>query len=343
VIQTANSISVIICAYTADRWNDLVAAVKSVQRQTLLPGEIVVVVDHNPGLLKRVREQVPGVVAVENVETPGLSGARNSGIAIAKGQIIAFLDDDAVATPDWLMFLSAAFVDPGVLGVGGAVTPLWSDGIPGWFPDEFYWVVGCTYRGMPQTAGSIRNPIGANMSFRREIFDIAGGFRNEIGRVGKRPVGCEETEFCIRVRQCRPQSTFFYQPQARVLHNVPNYRSRWSYFCARCYAEGLSKAIVTRCVGEKEGLASERNYSLRTLPQGVMRNLADALFRHALTGFARAGTIVVGLAVTTAGYLVGNIFLKVVKLKTSLSGTFFPATLGYPDVSMLNSEDKEIQ
>src|SRR6266571_2414768 len=111
VTQTAHTISVIICTYSDDRWNDLIAAIGSVQQQTLPPGEIIIVIDHNPGLLKRVRERLPDAVVVENTEARGLSGARNSGIAVAKSQILAFLDDDVVATPDWLMLLSQGFTD----------------------------------------------------------------------------------------------------------------------------------------------------------------------------------------------------------------------------------------
>src|SRR5579864_2177523 len=112
----AHDFSVIICAYTEDRWDDLIASVESVKLQTLPPREIIVVIDHNPGLLKRVQEQVPGVVVVENTQAHGLSGARNSGIAVAQSRIVAFLDDDAMAIPGWLMSLSEAFTDPQVLG-----------------------------------------------------------------------------------------------------------------------------------------------------------------------------------------------------------------------------------
>src|SRR5436305_7115441 len=171
MVQPAADISVIICAYTEERWDDLVAAVESVKQQTLPPKEIIVVVDHNPSLLKRVQEQIQGVVVVENTQARGAGGARNSGIAVAKGKIIACLDDDAVAVPDWLMLLSEGFSDPQVLGVGGEVLPLWMCRKAPWFPEEFRWVVGCTYRGMPARAGMVRNRIGANMSFRREVFE----------------------------------------------------------------------------------------------------------------------------------------------------------------------------
>ena len=193
-------ISVIICTYTERRWEDLLAAVDSVRKQTLAANEIIVVVDHNPQMLRRVQEYLSDVIAIENKEQRGLSGARNSGIARAQGSLIAFLDDDASATLDWLRLLQADLEDPQVLGIGGAVIPLWLQARASWFPDEFLWVVGCTYPGMPQTGSSIRNPIGANMTIRREVFYSVGGFINAIGRVGTRPVGCEETELCIRAR-----------------------------------------------------------------------------------------------------------------------------------------------
>lgn len=304
--QASHDFSVIICAYALARWDDLLAAVASVQQQMRRPTEIIVVIDHNPDLLQRAREYLPGVVLVENKEARGLSGARNSGIAASRGRLLAFLDDDAVAAPDWLMLLGEAFEDQRVLGNGGAVIPRWSDAAPAWLPEEFYWVVGCTYRGMPQAAAPIRNPIGANMAVRREVFTAVGGFRSGIGRVGKRPVGCEETELCIRANQRWPQKFFVYQPQARVFHRVPSNRTNWRYFCARCYAEGLSKAVVTRYVGAKDSLASERSYTLQTLPLGIARGVSGALLHRQPSGLLRAGAIVVGLTCTMAGYLVGR-------------------------------------
>ena len=272
MVQPAADISVIICAYTEERWDDLVAAVESVKQQTLPPDEIIVVIDHNPSLVERAREHLSGVVVVENTEARGLRGARNSGIAAAKSQIIAFLDDDAAAIPDWLMFLTEGYTDPNVLGTGGTVTPFWVDNKPAWLPEEFYWVVGCTYRGMPQIATTIRNPIGANMSFRREVFDTVGDFHSQNGHMGPRHAGgCEETELCIRSRHRWPQSVFLYQPRAKVFHCVPGNRTSRRYFCSRCYVEGLAKAVIARHVGARDSLASERAYTLRVLPRGVKR------------------------------------------------------------------------
>lgn len=293
------STSVVICAYTEKRWDDLVAAVTSIQQQTCLPDEIIVVVDHNPNLLERVRTQLTGVTAIANQEAQGLGGARNSGLAVAKGDVIAFLDDDAVAAPDWLEQLNVGYQDENVLGVGGAIEPLWASSQPAWFPEEFQWVVGCTYRGMPQSSAPVRNLIGCNMSLRREVFATLGGFR--LG------YGCDETEFCIRVHQQWPQKLLLYNPNAKVKHKVPADRARWSYFRSRCYFEGRSKAVVSWLVGRKAGLDSERSYTLRTLPQGVLRGIADTVLHSDKAGFARAFFIMAGLATTTLGYLSGSL------------------------------------
>src|SRR5262245_14241921 len=104
--------SVVLCAYTETRWDELVGAVASVRQQILPPYEIIVAVDHNPRLLARARQALPGVVVVENREARGLSGTRNSGVAAARGSHVAFLDDDAIAASDWLARLSAAFANP---------------------------------------------------------------------------------------------------------------------------------------------------------------------------------------------------------------------------------------
>jgi glucosyl-dolichyl phosphate glucuronosyltransferase len=298
-------ISVIICAYTELRWDSLVAAVESVKCQSIQPREIIVVIDHNLPLFERVRRSILDVVLVENKESQGLSGARNSGVSVACGSVVAFLDEDAIAASDWLERLAVGYSEADVLGVGGAIEPLWLGAQPSWFPQEFYWVIGCTYRGMPQTTASVRNLIGCNMSFPRELFERVGGFRHEIGRVHTQPFGCEETEFCIRVRQRWPEGIIRYDPGVKVFHEVPAHRATWNYFCSRCYAEGLSKAYVVRLIGMQLGLAAERAYTLRILPTGITQGLVDTFLHRDVTGVARAAAIIAGLGLTTAGYLVG--------------------------------------
>jgi glucosyl-dolichyl phosphate glucuronosyltransferase len=296
-------ISVVICAYTEERWGDLVSAVQSVRSQSLRPAEIIVVSDHNPALLERVQRELPDVVGVANREARGLGGARNSGVTASSGSVIAFLDDDAVASPGWLWAFQAAYEDDLVLGVGGSIEPIWSDGRPDWFPEEFAWVVGCTYRGMPESPANVRNLIGCNMSYRREAFLTAGGFR--LG------YGCDETEFCIRLQRHWPDRALRYVPAAKVFHQIPASRARWRHFRSRCYFEGGSKAVVSWLVGRREALASERTYTRRVLPAAFARAVRDAVVDRDASALARAGAIVAGLGFTTAGYVRGK--LSVVK------------------------------
>ena len=301
------AISVVICAYTEERWDDLVAAVRSVESQAEPPAEIVVVVDHNPALLDRVCAQLPAVRASANDGQRGLSDARNRGVRLASSPIIAFLDDDARADPGWLAALRRGYRRRQVIGVGGSAAPIWHGGRrPPWFPEEFDWVVGCSYRGLPMAPAPIRNFLGCNMSFRREAFAVVGGFDTTVGRVGSRPVGGEETEFCIRLRAFDPAAVLLYDPAASVAHRVPAPRTTWRYFASRCYAEGLSKAIVSRLAGSEAGLASERRHAFVTLPKGVLRHLGHSVRRGDVAAAARAGAIIAGLAITAAGYAVGR-------------------------------------
>ena len=299
------SVSVVICAYTERRWDDTLAAAASVSSQSYPAEELIVVVDHNRPLYERLKSALPDVMVVENREQQGLSGGRNTGIAAASGEVVAFLDDDAVADVDWLKFMIASYEEPGVVGVGGLTLPKWDTRRPRWFPEQFDWVVGCTYVGMPDHRAPVRNLLGGNASFRREVFGQVGGFRSGIGRAqGKRPLGCEETEFCIRLTQQMPSAVLLFDNRAKIWHRVGAERARFAYYRSRCYAEGFSKAMVTRSVGASDGLSSERHYTTRTLPRGVVRGLGDALSGDA-AGVGRASAIIAGLATVTAGYAVG--------------------------------------
>jgi GT2 family glycosyltransferase len=302
------SISVVICAYTDRRWEDVVAAVASVRMQTRPAARTVLVVDHNPSLLERARAAFPEVLVVPNDGPVGLSGGRNTGVSHAVGDVVAFLDDDARAEPDWLAHLAARYSNPSIAGVGGSATPVWPGRRPRWLPPEFDWVVGCSFIGMPTAAAPVRNLIGANMSFRREVFDTVGGFTHGLGRVGSRPLGCEETELGIRLRQWHEGVQLVYEPAAIVRHRVTEDRVAWRYFCSRCYAEGFSKAMVSRLVGAKDALETERRYVRSVLPRAVVRSLT--LRRHRSVGLARVGAIVAGLALTTAGYARGRLALR---------------------------------
>lgn len=297
------AVSVVICAYTEDRWVELVDAVRSVRLQR--PDEVLLVIDHNPALAGRARAALREIRVLDNTRTPGLSGARNTGIAAARGDVIAFLDDDAAAAPGWLDRLTAPFASAEVIAVGGAADPVWpAGGRPASLPRgrELDWVIGCSYRGQPEALAEIRNVMGCNMAFRRTVFDRIGGFAEEIGRVGASALGCEETELCIRARQRMPGARILFEPAAVVNHQVSADRVTWRYLVRRCWAEGVSKAVVARMIGSTDALSTERGYVLRVLPSAVLRELGQ-LLRGRWVALARAAAVPVALTCTATGYL----------------------------------------
>lgn len=300
--------SVAICAYTMRRWDNLGAAVGSVLRQ-LRPGdECLVIIDHNAELLSKARTELEGEIRVlANSGPQGLSGARNTAIAASRGDILAFLDDDAVASELWLDQMRSALADPEVFAVGSAALPQWpGSGRPTWFPPEFDWVVGCSYLGLPAARADVRNVIGAAMAFRREAFELAGVFSTVVGRIGTAPTGCEETELCIRLRHARPTARVSYLPDVAVAHHVTADRLSLSYFLRRCAGEGRSKARVSRLVGAGDALASERTYVRQTLPRGIRRELRRGL-RGDLGGWSTSALIVAGAFLTGCAYVRGRL------------------------------------
>lgn len=288
--------SVVIAAHDVGRLPLLERAACSALAQG--PGvDVVVAVDHDRTLLDLARDRLRGVRVVLNDGEPGASATRNAGARAAVGRYLAFLDDDAEAEAGWLAALVARLrTDDSVVGVGGWVEPGWTRRRPSWFPAEFDWVVGASYRG--QSAGEIRNAWAENMAVRTAEFWAVGGFREGFGKLAStsRP---EDTELCLRLAAAH-QGRWWFEPAARVRHHVPAERSTVGFFVRRCRAEGVGKAELVDLTGP-DGLASERDYTRRTLPAGVAAGLLDP-FRGRPAGVLRAGVIILGLAAASLGY-----------------------------------------
>ena len=315
------SVTVVVCAYTLDRWTDLHDGVLEAARQLEASGRagrVLVVVDHNDELLTKAGElSGPLVDVVANTRRRGLSGGRNTAIGLVDTEVIVFLDDDATPESGWLEHLLVPFRDQEVLITGGAATPRWpSDATrPVSLPEahsgrgELDWVVGCTYEGQPTALAPVRNVMGCNMAFRTSVFDTAGLFGEDLGRVGRVPYGCEETELCIRATRHHPDAGILFEPRSRVRHHVSPDRLTWSYLWRRSYAEGISKAAVSERTSRKASLSTEMSYATRVLPRGFLRELLSAP-RTRGRGLGGAFAIASALAMTGIGYVVGPVAVR---------------------------------
>jgi glycosyltransferase involved in cell wall biosynthesis len=297
--------SVIICVYTEERLLDIKEAVNSVTDQTRIPDEIVVSVDHNPSLAEILhRELPPSVKIVRNDGIRGLSETRNVGILASSGDIVAFIDDDAVAEKDWLEYLIAPFKDEKVVAVGGKAVPLWLNGSrPSWFPEELDWIVGCTYKGLPVKDGQIRNVPGCNMAFRRNVFDKAGFWHLGIGSIGQKLKGGEEAELCLRIKTRISPALIMWQPESIIRHKVPVSRARLRWVWKNSYDQGVCKNKLNKLStgsGNKT-LNTENHYLYYLIKKSIPERLACFYRNGQLT---QSSAILICVTATGLGYLV---------------------------------------
>jgi GT2 family glycosyltransferase len=254
-------VSVVVSTYTIDRLNDVLECISSLKRQTLRPLEIILVLDNDVGLVDFYRSRVSGDVKIVVSDGFGLSNARNAGVKNAEGEIVAFIDDDAVADERWLENLVKSYDDPLVLGVGGLIKPIWESSRPIWFPEELDWIVGCSYKGLPERKTCVRNPIGCNMSFRRSVIIDVGYFSMAVGRIGNNLLGHEDTEFGIRATNKLHGTKIIFDPEAVVYHKVSEKRATLKYVLRRSFAEGFSKSGLSSNRSNTEDLLSpEKRY-----------------------------------------------------------------------------------
>ncbi|MCL8024435.1 glycosyltransferase family 2 protein [Nocardioides bruguierae] len=302
--------TVVVCAYTERRWDQVVAGLAGVDAQTRPAARYVLVIDHNDALLERARAALARpasregceVVVVPNTGARGASGARNTGTALVDTPVTVFLDDDAVPEPAWLEHLLAPYTDSTIEAVGGHAEPVWPDGdAPPQLAPELWWVVGCTYRGMPTRTSPVRNLWGCNMSVRTQVLREVGGFDETAGRVDTFPLGCEETELCIRMADRHGRGRILLEPRARVHHHVSRDRVAWSYLRHRSLLEGVSKAAMAARVGDHRATETEWGYVASVLPRGVLAGLGRGL-RGDPAGWSAAAGIVASLVLASLGY-----------------------------------------
>jgi len=301
------SVDVVICCYTFDRWDLITRAVASVVAQSVLPERLIISVDHNEELFERCRAEWESAgerspiefIVVANQFAGRLGSTRNTALLHCRADVVAFLDDDAEAVPDWLERILDVYAShPEAVAVGGAPIPNYGAPRPSWFPTDFDWVFGCHYRSLPTHLAPVRHLIGANMSVRRDDILAVGGFHAD---------DHDDMDLSHRIAHQHGQDAVLYEPLATVRHFVSPGRLTWDYFWRRCFYVNRSKVGAFAELGEGGNLSAELRFVV-----GVMLALFPAL-RAAMSGkperLRQAVVAVAGVGLAGAGHLAGRVRL----------------------------------
>ena len=302
-------ISAVVCTHSLDNYNNLIEAVDSLLKQTHTENEVIVVVDGNKELYEKVSVQFTGNEAVKTVlieSNIGVSGARNAGIKVARGDVIAFMDDDAFADKHWMDKLIATYREYDAIGVGGKILPVWTQGAPDYLPEELYWLAGVTHKGFAkEKVGEVRNTFGPNMSFRKEVFEKVGMFNENLGFAKRRAfyIQAEEPEFALRVRRELGKGVL-YNPAAIVYHRIAPSKLKIKVLLKRAFYQGYSKALMKNLNINADSIATEKSY-LRDL---LLVNMPRRLKRfYRLTELKKLSFTVASIMAVGLGFIYGNL------------------------------------
>ncbi|MFC5973305.1 glycosyltransferase [Halomarina salina] len=319
-------VSVVVCTHTTERYPDLKEAVESVLANDYPDREVVVVSDGSEAVHESALADFgdhDDVVVHMHETNDGLLTVRNVGASVASGDVVAFIDDDAIAEEDWLDELVSVYDrslwpwlpnggdaeggsesdEDDILAVGGRMVPAWVAGEPSFLPEEFYWLIGVTHQGFADGPGEVRNTNGSNISFRAEVFEALSGFDTDVGgRQGDNHLQGGETELCARLRE-EYDVGVQYNPDAVVAHKIFDYRTDPRWLVERAFWQGYSKRGMEVFVPESTGEEAEFLSALlfRFVP-GRVRDLVDEFSAAKLSQLVM---LVVLTGAVGLGYLYG--------------------------------------
>jgi glucosyl-dolichyl phosphate glucuronosyltransferase len=301
-------LSVVVTAFTTERLQDIYALLESLKIQTYTDIEILFVAERSQDLLEKINgyttaSRINNIKILFNGGEPGLSAARNLGIKEARGDIIAFIDDDVVLYPDWAAQMVRAYRDESIIGVTGPATPLWEDKSMSWFPEEFYWIISCTAWAGWKQSREIRNAWGMNMSFRREAFEKSGCFINDFGF--HKGSMAEDNEFSLRVR-IKTGKKIMYCPLTRVQHRVHRYRLSRNFIKERATWIGFSRRTVKKQfkspIEENTDTMGQEHELVKRIFTRLFPSILAGFFRHPAVAWRRLHLTVTVLYFVAASY-----------------------------------------
>ncbi len=280
------SITAVICTY--ERYDVLVEALRSLEKQTLPKEQYeLVVVDNSPSSEKKERFWEGLHLACECravlEDEPGLSRARNIGLDEARGRHIAFLDDDAVASPGWLEAAVTVLDERPKVGiVGGPVEPIWPERRPAWLHEWQEGYLTILDRGPDlRELGPAEWVAGTNMALRREVLQRAGGFDTAIGRIGRSLLSNEELALTKKLSALGYTSV--YSPHMRVRHRVHADRLNQEWFVRRASWQAVSDLLSSAEAGSGDRSSDERTIERFFSSLPIRRRKFESFFAGSAT------------------------------------------------------------
>jgi glucosyl-dolichyl phosphate glucuronosyltransferase len=237
------TVTVIVCTY--NRCETLAKALDSVAA-SVLPASFeweVLVVDNNSAdqtrdVVEGFCKRHPGRFRYLLETRQGVSYARNAGVHESRGDVLAFMDDDVTVGPEWLRNLTAPLHGGDCAGTGGRIIPMWKSPPPKWLPIERpHALAPFVAFDLGSEPGPLTEPpFGANMAFRKEVFEKYGGFRVDLGRCADDLMSNEDTEFGHRL--LAGGERLRYEPSAVMQHPVYEGRIQKRYVLKWWFGKG---------------------------------------------------------------------------------------------------------
>jgi glycosyltransferase involved in cell wall biosynthesis len=299
-------VSVIICTYDPAMYEHFLEAVESVQEQSYEPLEIVIVVDGTESIFKRVRQHFDSqdnILVQCNDENLGVSASRTRGAELASGEVVAFIDDDAIAESHWIATLADSYNKNDVLAAGGQMTGKWIDGRPRHLPEEFNWLVGVSFPDFAKPGEEVRNTFESNISFRRDVFLKLGGYNPMFGPNAESYSHSEGAELGHRLQR-RYDRGVVYVPEAVVAHKVFTWRTELPWLLKRAFWQGYSKRRMEQMI-LSDVSAEERRFLRQLLTKSVPQRIAQLVREPDLPGLSQLTSLGVLTLSVGLGYFYG--------------------------------------
>lgn len=301
-------VSVLICTYTPELYDHLAEAAESVLEGTYDDVEIVLVSDGNDEvfeLMQRDFSDHPKVVVTRTEDNVGISAARNRGLEVASGDVVAQMDDDAIAHERWVEELVSVYEETDAIAVGGKMTPDWVAGKPSFLPEEFFFLIGVTRTGFAEPGEEVRNTYGSNISFRRDVLESLGGFDPNVGRRGDLEIQGHESELGTRLRQEFDRGVV-YNPDAKVAHKIFGYRTNRRWIAKRAFWQGYSKRALQSLLPEATG-DEETDFLKLLLFSSIPNRLRGLVMEPSVAKVEQLVWVVALTVLVGVGYLYGSV------------------------------------